>query len=274
VAGVILLWVQKRKHREGKKNKVLKVFSLAVLILGIVSCLIPLGWFVFLRAANSIPEEDYVDTGKMAEWENGGFIYEDEKYVEVCFPENIFMYSVNDGSKMKPVLNASAGKTFWEKLFVGGKGNIVTIYEIDNATGENLYYDYLLYCEESKTDEIEAYYADDQNYQWFTRVWDDDDNAVLESVELTGDDLQFIYNMDADDAKESLDINDSLMWVELVKKSKDDVVEGYIDIVCDGDTWYWDTGVWDESKDEQGSYADFVYQLPDELGKKFENMVK
>lgn len=268
IFGIILFCVQ----RKGNKIPALKVVSIVIMVVGLLACACPIGWILFLRSENDVLCEDYVDTGTLITWEKNyeSFIYDDERYVKVEFDEELFWYETCYQEDMEPVFNIQIKPDFFAKLFNAYEKEVM--YEMKNSTGETLYYNWDIYCSEEVVDKVKAYYADDENYQWHVEYDEDVSAEGTAAIEVTKEELDFLYRMNVKDTEQSMVIDDTVPYCMLVKESKDKVVTASIYLVSDGETWYWDTGVEDEerSAELENSWAEFVYELPESLNDKIE----
>lgn len=68
--GLLFQFLRRRGKRKGVPKKRHAVFSCIFLTSGILLCILPVGWWLFLRDSNSSITADYVDTGVMVE---GGY---------------------------------------------------------------------------------------------------------------------------------------------------------------------------------------------------------
>lgn len=274
LTGTILYILYRKKKDMAKHPKLRRNAAIAFLLIGIINCIIPLGWFAFIRSGNAMVDEDYIDTGIMVRWTGDEFIYGGEKYVEFVPQEDIFYYDANEEiieSLRKE--NEAAFNTYrsgiWNIIFNDEERSVM--YRLDSGTGETLYYDGWLYCREDAKEDLQKYYADDANYEWYLVTWDEEDDysEQLYPLEITGDELTYLYNMEYMEKDVSVFIDDeAIEHADLMKISKDKVICAWTAIIKYEDVWYWNTEMVDESNERDDWWATYVQKLPDSLQEK------
>lgn len=174
--------------------------------------------------------------------------YEGVEYAFLDYPSNIFYYDYNGNDSDK----------FEE---VDG------IYPIESAQWNMIWNGGDLYCDKSLVEEAANYYASDENYDWYI-VIDTEDEESSHSINITNEELDVIYGL------EEMKKNKSVFWEEfesqgsLVKISKDGMVRGTLSVAkCDGN-WYWKSEIIDESREEDGTWPEYVQPLPESLNNK------
>jgi len=173
--------------------------------------------------------------------------YEGKEYAFLEYPANVFYYDYNGNSHdnfeevdgIYPVVSPK-----WDMIWNGGD----------------------LYCVKDYAHKAHKYYADDDNYDWYI-VIDSDDEGELNSypVNMTEDELHCIYGLE--DAEKSI----SVYWEEfeafgsIIKISKDGMVRGTVSIAKYDGNWYWKSEIIDESREDDGTWPEYVQPLTETL---------
>ena len=111
IGGIVLFKFTKNE------NKVLNILSVILGIWGILCIAFPIGWIMFLRIANGMVEEDYVDTGVMITWDSeNSFTYNDTQYISCDLYDELGWYSVDCGEEQTPAFNIKRKGDFWSIL--------------------------------------------------------------------------------------------------------------------------------------------------------------
>jgi hypothetical protein len=236
--------------------------------------LLPVGWVMFLRSANSWIGTERINTGIEIEWrdeERQSFEYEGKQYVVVPLGEDMFCDSASDNIQGEPVFNIiKYPSDIWEKIFVGKEKTV--IYQVENGAGVTTYYDgYSLYCSEENVEALESYYHNLDNYNWYLEIYPEDydeEKVKMIPLALSEKEAAAIQKM------QILDMDQSVKWQEeekfefLTKISKDDIVEGSIFLTKDGENWYWNTELRDDSKSTDDVWYHYVIELPETVSEK------
>lgn len=174
--------------------------------------------------------------------------YEGEDYVFLEYPANVFYYDYNGNSN----------DNFEE---VDG------IYPVESPKWDMIWNGGDLYCVKACVDEASSYYADDNNYDWYV-VLDTEDEEISCPVNITDEELNVIYGL------EEMKKDVSVFWEEfeaqgsLVKISKDGMVRGTLSIAKYDGKWYWKSELVDESREEDGTWPEYVQLLPETFNGK------
>ena len=178
--------------------------------------------------------------------------YEGTDYAFVEYPANIFYYDYNGNSSDN---------------FVEVDG----IYPIASPQWDMIWNGGDLYCDKNAVEEASSYYANDDNYDWYV-VIDTADEELSYPVNIMDEELDAIYSL------EDMEKDKSVFWEEfeaqgsLVKISKDGIVRGTLSIAkCDG-SWYWKSELIDESREEDGTWPEYVQPLPESLDSKIKEV--
>ena len=266
-----------------KKNS-FKGLGIGLCILGIVTMAIPVGWYLFIRISNSIPDENYVDTGVMLEWQTDGeigpeyFEYEGVIYEGLTMKENKFYYGLAEDVKGEPAFNIQYPLTLAERIWVGRYATMM--YHLENDMGLKLFTDeYTIYCPQDELEKVKAYYQNDDNYEWYLETSYYDENkepyyfSEEKKVSLTKEELSVINELKVTEADTSLAYVEDAEEYHLLKRSKDGIMEGRTTLAYDQGIWYWNTDVADEEADETETWYNYVCELPETVTEKL-NRVK
>lgn len=174
--------------------------------------------------------------------------YEGNKYVLLEYPANEFYYDYNGNSH----------DNFEE---VDG------IYPVDSSLWNMIWNGGDLYCAKDKADEAESYYADDVNYDWYI-VIDTEEEECFYPVDITDSERESMYSFEEMERKTSVFMEEFEAHGSIVKISKDGIVRGTISIARYDGNWYWKSEIIDESREEDGTWPEYVQPLPETLNRK------
>ena len=176
--------------------------------------------------------------------------YEGKEYVCLEYPQNIFYYDYHGNSEdnfeevdgIYPIASPN-----WEMIWNGGD----------------------LYCAMESGAEAREYYSLDENYEWYVKVdspEDVEEQACL--INVTAEELDSIYGLEELEQEMSLFFEEFEALGSIMKVSKDGIVRGTLSIVKYQGQWYWNTEVIDESKEQDGTWPEYVQPLPKSLSEK------
>ncbi len=251
-----------------KWGKTPAIISISV---GCVCMILFAGSLMFLRYANGQPEEGYVDTGTMVEWQGDTFIYQGEKYVLLYdYIENDFWYEPTiDENDLEVVFNIRPERTLWSELFNAHEAE--NVYKIDSSEGTTLYYNYMIYCPEEKKSQLRKYYDSDKT--WTVVVYDKNGKERECPIDVTQSEENVLCDIKKN---EGLSLYDSEIsdYADIKVKSKDELIEGVGSLVCYGKQWYWDSEETDSSGRGAEEIATIVYEIPESLNEKIVQAVE
>ena len=244
--------------------------AIIAISVGCVCILLFAGSLLFVRYQNGQPEDGYVDTGTMIEWQGENFVYQNEKYVPLYDEEDeeIFLYfPAVDEKELDVTFNIKPKADFWSIVF--NANDAENVYEINSGEGTTLYYNYYIYCPESKKEHIKEYY--EKNRKWYIVMNSFSDDEYEIPIELTKDEETLLGNIN--DAKPTkINTSEIKMDAELKFITSDGVLEGSTGLYSDGEKWYWDT----DEVEEDSSGDEIVYivcELPELLSEKIRQAV-
>ena len=176
--------------------------------------------------------------------------YEEKEYVFIEYPMNEFYYDYN----------GSSHDNFEE---VDG------IYPVDSSKWDMIWNGGDLYCAKDYAKEANRYYADDENYDCYIVIDTEDEgeeNAYL--VNLTEEELDSIYDLEEKEKTTSAFWEEFEAFGSIIKISKDGMVRGTISIAKFSGNWYWKSEIIDESREEDGTWPEYIQPLPETLDSK------
>jgi len=246
-------------------TKASKRIALTAIVIGCIIALLPIGFVMFLRYQNGQPEDGYVDTGVMLEWQGETFTYQDEKYVPIYDEEdeNVFVYFPAVDEQARDVaFNIKPEPDFWSVVF--NANDAENVYKIDSGEGTTLYYNYFVFCPESKKEHIREYYEQNRNWSIVMNSFSEDEYEI--PIDLTADEEKLLGNIN-DLKSTKISTSEIRMDADLKFTTSDGVLEGVTGLCFDGEKWYWDTDeVEEDSSGEEVVYI--VCELPELLSEK------
>ena len=177
--------------------------------------------------------------------------YEGKEYAIIEYPANIFTYDYN-------------GNSHYDIEKVDG------IYPIDSPNWDMVWNDGTLYCDKKYASKANAFYANDENYVWYLLIdYDVEDNEGYSvDIELTTDELEYVYNIDAKEKDLALFFDELEKTASIFKISNDGVVRGTLSVGKYKGKWYWRSEIIDESRESDGTWPEYVQPLPKSLSDK------
>lgn len=162
--GLVLLLVRHCEKKKGTHRKAHAVLAGLFLTVGIVICVLPVGYWLFLRAANSSGNDGYVDTGKFVDdgFQDGAFTVDGVTYERLDFYR----------SDLCPQGEAAFSwikESGWDRFF--GYQNRGNYLAVENTPGLKLIRDDGIYnrlwCRSDQLAQAQAWYGDGANYEWY-----------------------------------------------------------------------------------------------------------
>ena len=178
--------------------------------------------------------------------------YEGDRYVCLEYPANIFYYDYNGNSH----------DNFEE---VDG------IYPIDSHQWNMIWNGGDLYCIKDHADEAVRYYADDENYDWYISI-DEEDESALYPIEVTAAETEGLYAVDEKEKNLAVYFNELEKQGSIIKISKDGIVRGTTSIGKYNNEWYWRSETIDENRECEGTWPEYIQLLPESLDSKIKHI--
>lgn len=165
--------------------------------------------------------------------------YEDEHYILLEYNADIFYYDYNNTVECEEDVIYPVEHPQWKMAYVNGD----------------------LFVHEEDKEVAEAYYSDDNNYEWHIVV-DEDEGEKKIPLSMGEKDLKYIYQMENLEKDESLLFDDIEKFASLEKSSKDGIISARISLAYHQGKWYWRTEVIDDAKD---GWPEYVFELPKDI---------
>ena len=135
------------------------------------------------------------------------------------------------------------------------------IHPIKQDKFDIVYFNGDLFVLDKQVDSAIKYYSNDDNYNWYVDFGIDDE-IIRKDILLSKEDIKYLYKLE--DAKKSKTIvfDDINMFCDIVKISKDGIVQGLIVLAKVDDNWYYKTEVMTDDDQE------YVIKLSNSLSEK------
>lgn len=157
-------------------------------------------------------------------------------------------------------------------IFTYGNNNVYEYEEdeilpVEHDKWNVVYLDGDFYILDKQVEEATKYYADDNNYEWYFMYEVEDENIKV-PLDITKENIEYLYNLDNMERKDTITFDDIEMFGDIVKISKDGFIQGIISLAYYDDTWYWKTEVMaDETRE-------YVIELPNSLSSGLIDLLK
>lgn len=165
--GLAFLLARRRGKKKDTPKKTHTALTGVFLTLGAVICILPIGYWLFLRAANSFVGKGYVNTGKFVDggYQSGAFTVDGATYERLDLNRSALC---PDGKAVFSWNNESG----WDRFFgYHDRGNYLAV---ENTPGLELIRDAVcsLWCRSDQLDQAQAWYGDYANYDWYLYDYD------------------------------------------------------------------------------------------------------
>ncbi len=168
--------------------------------------------------------------------------YEDERYVSLEYNADIFYYDYNSTMEYEEDVIYPVVHPKWKMVYVNGD----------------------LFVHEDDKEMAETYYLDDNNFEWYVVMHEDENDRKI-PISMSKKDLEYIYQMEDLEKDRSLFFDDIEKFASLEKSSKDGVIYARISLAYHQGKWYWRTEVIDDAKD---GWPEYVFELPKDITKQ------
>ncbi len=176
--------------------------------------------------------------------------YEGANYLPLEYPVNVFYYHYNGNN---------------HDHFEDVDG----IYSIDSPYWKMIWNGGDLYCIDNCVDEANSYYANDDNYNWYVLIDNEEyDDPDAWDIELTSGELKGIYSVESQEKDLAVFFDELEKLGSLNKISEDGVVRGTISIGKYDGRWYWRSEIIDDSREDDGTWPEYVIPLPKSVDQK------
>lgn len=276
IFGIFLFRMQRKEEKAGKRIPALNIVSILIMIVGTMLWMVIVAFSVFaILVEDHEGDEDYVDTGIMIEKQENAFEYEDVRYEQILLDkvDEKFIYLPNYEADMTVAFNLSEKDSNWGWLPAEEYTDVA--YEVKNDAGVKLYYDGLdLFCPADCMNRVIEYYTDDTNFDMYLEwIHEESNRTISREIDLSEEEWKILSDLDIKEAEAIPDYRlcDS-EYVDIVKRSKDEVMEAQMSFVSVGGIWYWDTFEWEE--DAEDELYELLCRLPEDLQEKFNTVME
>lgn len=135
---------------------------------------------------------------------------------------------------------------------------------LEEGNFQLLYANEDLYVLKEEAKEAKKYYSQDENYQWYL-VEDTAYGEEIKPLSLKGIDLDYITDVEDHDRDMTLFFEDYEKLGSLKKISKDKAISGILSLGYYQDKWYWRSEIIDESQEEDGTWPEYVQEMPESV---------
>lgn len=135
---------------------------------------------------------------------------------------------------------------------------------LEEGNFQLLYANEDLYVLKEEAKEAKKYYSQDENYQWYL-VEDTAYGEEIKPLSLTEIDLDYISDVEDHDRDMTLFFEDYEKLGSLKKISKDKAISGILSLGYYQDKWYWRSESIDESQEEDGTWPEYVQEMPESV---------
>ena len=135
------------------------------------------------------------------------------------------------------------------------------IHKVPHDKWDIIYFNGDLYILNKQVKEANKYYADDQNYDWYVD-FDYEDEIIREKIKLTKNEISNLYNLESANRDKTIIFDDIEMFADILKISKDKMVQALIVVAKVDNDWYYKTEI---MTDEDREY---VVKITDSINQK------
>lgn len=202
-------------------------------ILSIILCILSIILIFILKAENNLTDS---------------ISYRGKKYICLEYNMDIFTYNFNSNDYYEEDIIHPILHDKWDMVYFNGD----------------------LFIEEESIKAAKVYYSNDKNYEWFI-VFDENDSQITIPIELTEEEIKYIYNMDNMKKTETMTFEEIKMFVNITKISKDKKVFSLISLANYKGSWYWKTEI---MTDDKAIDEEYIIKLPESLNNKISMIIK
>lgn len=135
---------------------------------------------------------------------------------------------------------------------------------LEEGNFQLLYANEDLYVLKEESKEAKKYYSQDENYQWYL-VEDTAYGEEIKPLSLKEIDLDYISDVEDHDRDMTLFFEVYEKLGSLKKISKDKAISGILSLGYYQDKWYWRSEIIDESQEEDGTWPEYVQEMPESV---------
>ena len=185
-----------------------------------------------------------------------GIFFGNNKYVDtVKYKGNTYVLSEYDSDIFTYYHNSNS---FYEEDI---------IHPVSHNKWNVVYFNDDLFVLDKEVKIAKKYYSNDSNYKWFI-VFNGDDSDVKKSISLTKNELKNLYNIESSKKKIDITFDEINKFGDLLKVSKDGLVQGIVTLAQVDGNWYYKTEVMTDDDKE------IVIELEKTLNDKINALLK
>lgn len=138
------------------------------------------------------------------------------------------------------------------------------IKPIKNGKYKLYYFNGDIFCDKKDLRKLTNYYQNDNNYNWYMIV-DSEDEEIKIPLDMNDNYLDYFNKIETKPKKVFAYFEELEEMGSIIKVSKDSFVTGTTSIAKYQDKWYWRTEIINEDKEIDGSYPEYLIELPEGL---------
>lgn len=171
--------------------------------------------------------------------------YKDKTYYLLEYNQDVFTYNFYYNDYLKEELVQPIEHDKWDIVYLNGD----------------------LFLPKNEVKKATEYYSDDKNYDWFIIIEKDDTETII-PLTITEEELEYIYDLDNKERKETMVFEDIEMFADITKISKDKTIFAPISLARVDHTWYWKTEIMTDDDRE------YIIEVPETLNSKLNDILK
>ena len=172
--------------------------------------------------------------------------YKNKTYVLLEYNMDIFTYNFNNSENQHLEVDA--------------------IHPIKHDRWDIIYFNGDLFVLDKQIKEAKKYYSNDKNYDWYID-FDYEDEIIRKTIFLSKDEISELYKLEKAKRNKTIVFDDIDMFCDIVKISKDGIVQGLIVFAKVDNNWYYKTEVMNENDRE------YVIKLSKPINEKINNLM-
>jgi len=141
------------------------------------------------------------------------------------------------------------------------------IHRVPHYKWDVVYFNGDLFVLNKQHKKAEKYYADDNNYDWYI-VFDDGIETTKKSISITEEERTELYNLEDEKNKNTITFEEINMFADVLKVSKDGLVQAIIVLAQVDNEWYYKTEIMTDDDKE------YVVKVSDSLNKKINKLME
>lgn len=136
-----------------------------------------------------------------------------------------------------------------------------TIHPVFHKEYDVVYFNGDLFIKSNQIKKATKYYQQDKNYDWYI-VFDNGEDEIKKSININDKELSSLYKIEEQEKKYTIVFNDIEMFADLLKVSKDGLVQGVTTLAKVKGNWYYKTEIMTDNDRE------YVLNIPKTLNEK------